>query len=125
MSKKLYSIELSDRFVVVVKDGEDPLKTFLTHCPDSIDVEHLPGFWDEDWPEDMPESEIFDRLLKNVVVEEFSGLYELDTEYAYDHGLLPEDFDPDKDWCSGVRVSAEELLQRFDHGEMWSERWAD
>lgn len=127
MSKKLYSIELSDRYVVVVNDGEDPLRTFLLHCPDEIMLEDLPGYDDADlddyWDGEINEEEAFDRLLQNVVVKEQTEPYRLTSECAEDLGIVLDE--RKHSWFEGVKLSPEEICSRSKHGDMWSERWAE
>lgn len=125
--KRLWSIDLRENFVVVVNDGEDPLKTFLTHFPDHLILEDLPGYDDADlddyWEGDTTEDEVFDRLILNAVVKEQTEPYRLDSECAEALGAVLDE--RKHSWFDGFEMSPEEICSNSKHGDMWSERWAD
>lgn len=120
MLKKLYSIDLVDNFLVVV-DGADPIETLIRHCPDVIELEDLPGYDDQEWPDEMSDEEIFEQLLKDVVVKEQTKPYRMAAGCAESLRLLPDNYQGEL----GVDVSPEDLLRVSKHGDMWSERWAE
>lgn len=128
LTKRLYRIDLQDRFWVVVNDGEDPVKTFLSHCPDYLEPEDFLGYCDQDWPEDADEEAMVAELAGRIEPEEVFWL-SLIPEEVQALKLNPadwvEDWDEETDWCNDVFVPTEILLSVSKHGDMWGERWAE